>query len=309
MTDTEAALLAAIAAMPDEDTPRLVYADYLDERGGEAAAARAEFIRLQVMLSQVEPDADEAADARLRAGELCERFADAWGFPPAGDPPWYAVRRGFVGELVIDFPRAPRAEILHLLSAEPVGRLRVVRPCEAYRGWWDVPAGWSAEATWLDVPALRKVAHLELVGSYWTDRELSRFLALANFPAPTALALTRVPITGAGVAAVVSCERLGGLTSLRVDDTRQWVERLKGCTGGVPLPGVRALASAARLAGLRELSLRAAGIETAGAFLLADSPHLGGLTAPGALDLTDNPGIGPAGRKALIDRFGGALRL
>ena len=33
MTDTEAALLRAIAAMPDEDTPRLVYADYLDEEG------------------------------------------------------------------------------------------------------------------------------------------------------------------------------------------------------------------------------------------------------------------------------------
>ncbi len=33
MTDTEAALLRAIAANPDEDTPRLVFADYLDELG------------------------------------------------------------------------------------------------------------------------------------------------------------------------------------------------------------------------------------------------------------------------------------
>lgn len=42
------ALLAAIVAQPDEDTPRLVYADYLDERGGGWNTARAEFIRLQV---------------------------------------------------------------------------------------------------------------------------------------------------------------------------------------------------------------------------------------------------------------------
>ena len=42
---TEAALLRAIREMPDEDPPRLVYADYLDEEGH---AARAEFIRLQV---------------------------------------------------------------------------------------------------------------------------------------------------------------------------------------------------------------------------------------------------------------------
>ena len=40
---TERALLAAIAASPDDDLPRLVYADWLDENG---RPLRAEFIRL-----------------------------------------------------------------------------------------------------------------------------------------------------------------------------------------------------------------------------------------------------------------------
>jgi uncharacterized protein (TIGR02996 family) len=41
------AFLRAIAANPDEDTPRLAYADWLDENGStEADRARAEFIRL-----------------------------------------------------------------------------------------------------------------------------------------------------------------------------------------------------------------------------------------------------------------------
>jgi uncharacterized protein (TIGR02996 family) len=41
------ALLRAIAATPDDDTPRLVFADWLDENStGDADAARAEFIRL-----------------------------------------------------------------------------------------------------------------------------------------------------------------------------------------------------------------------------------------------------------------------
>src|SRR5262249_51568994 len=44
----EAALLRAVCDNPDEDTPRLVYADWLDEQGGESRTARAEFIRLQV---------------------------------------------------------------------------------------------------------------------------------------------------------------------------------------------------------------------------------------------------------------------
>ncbi len=43
-----AALLRAICDHPDEDTPRLVYADWLDEQGGESNAARAEFIRIQI---------------------------------------------------------------------------------------------------------------------------------------------------------------------------------------------------------------------------------------------------------------------
>jgi uncharacterized protein (TIGR02996 family) len=43
--------LRAVIADPEDDGPRLVYADWLDERGD---AARAEFIRLQCELSQVE---------------------------------------------------------------------------------------------------------------------------------------------------------------------------------------------------------------------------------------------------------------
>src|SRR5437868_6697241 len=50
MNDRDA-LFAAILAHPDEDTPRLVYADYLEEQGeGEYAA----FIRKQIELSKVE---------------------------------------------------------------------------------------------------------------------------------------------------------------------------------------------------------------------------------------------------------------
>jgi uncharacterized protein (TIGR02996 family) len=47
---TEDAMLAAIAAQPDDDAARLVYADFLDERGEGDDADRAEFIRLQISL-------------------------------------------------------------------------------------------------------------------------------------------------------------------------------------------------------------------------------------------------------------------
>lgn len=51
MTLEESALRIAIVTEPDDDTPRLVYADWLQENGQEE---RAEFIRLQCELSRLE---------------------------------------------------------------------------------------------------------------------------------------------------------------------------------------------------------------------------------------------------------------
>lgn len=54
MSDGDA-LLAAILAQPDEDVPRLAYADWLDENGDENDRARAEFIRVQIALARIPP--------------------------------------------------------------------------------------------------------------------------------------------------------------------------------------------------------------------------------------------------------------
>jgi len=62
----EAAFTAAILAEPDEDTPRLVYADWLQEHGREE---RAEFIRAQVLLAKLEAgEPPECAEPMYRAG-------------------------------------------------------------------------------------------------------------------------------------------------------------------------------------------------------------------------------------------------
>ena len=64
------ALLRAIIANPGEDTPRLAYADWLDERGEEGDAERAEFIRLQVWL-WANPACGSCSGAEWAAGKLC----------------------------------------------------------------------------------------------------------------------------------------------------------------------------------------------------------------------------------------------
>lgn len=48
MNDEERALLRAICAKPNEDAPRLVYADWLDERGVGLLALHAELIRASI---------------------------------------------------------------------------------------------------------------------------------------------------------------------------------------------------------------------------------------------------------------------
>ena len=51
MTADELALLRGVEAAPDDDLPRLVYADWIDEHGRHA---RAEFIRVQCELASIE---------------------------------------------------------------------------------------------------------------------------------------------------------------------------------------------------------------------------------------------------------------
>ena len=72
MTD-HPAFLRAILADPADDTPRLVYADWLDERDDPAEAGMAEFLRLTA--------APASADGDVRLRELAAGL----------DPDWLAV--------------------------------------------------------------------------------------------------------------------------------------------------------------------------------------------------------------------------
>ncbi len=114
MTD-EPALLAAIAARPDDDTPRLVYADWLDDHG---AAERAEFIRLQCRLARDDEDDPAAAE---RADELENQHRIRWlaGVPTGPGLRW-EFRRGF-------------PERLEALSYQLIDRYRGIEPLPLLR--------------------------------------------------------------------------------------------------------------------------------------------------------------------------------
>jgi uncharacterized protein (TIGR02996 family) len=71
------AFLRMIAAAPDDDAPRLVYADALEESGDPALAARAEFIRVQCERARLVPDSPRWRELWHRDTALLE-WARQW---------------------------------------------------------------------------------------------------------------------------------------------------------------------------------------------------------------------------------------
>src|SRR3954453_18261421 len=69
------AFLRGIGGEPDDDTPRLVYADWLDEHG---EADRAEFIRVQCELARWVPDLGRRGSLKARASELLAAHRQEW---------------------------------------------------------------------------------------------------------------------------------------------------------------------------------------------------------------------------------------
>jgi uncharacterized protein (TIGR02996 family) len=73
--DQHEAFLQAILERPEDDVPRLVYADWLDENGD---SERAEFIRLQCALAKLPPDAPQRRAMRQREDELLALHSWEW---------------------------------------------------------------------------------------------------------------------------------------------------------------------------------------------------------------------------------------
>jgi uncharacterized protein (TIGR02996 family) len=114
MTEQEA-FLQAIVEEPDDDTPRLVYADWLDENGQHD---RAEFIRVQCLQASLPWDDDRQSELLAREARLLARHYEEWtaaggDWPDREDgTPGLGFRRGFI-------ERVLSVEPAHFLSRAP----------------------------------------------------------------------------------------------------------------------------------------------------------------------------------------------
>src|SRR4051812_34199295 len=72
-----AAFLCAIRAALDDDAPRLLYADWLEEQGDPSRAARAQAIRIWVMRRAATNQAEIVA-LSTRAQAIANEWSDFW---------------------------------------------------------------------------------------------------------------------------------------------------------------------------------------------------------------------------------------
>src|SRR5262245_26615464 len=122
MSAQQDALLQAVLDDPDDDTVRLVFADWCEEHGH---ADRAEFIRLQIERARLAPYHPRHAVLAQRETALLQEHAAEWFASPAGWAvdgfPQFEVHRGFPRAVTCGYQEV----ITHLatLARWPVTRL------------------------------------------------------------------------------------------------------------------------------------------------------------------------------------------
>src|SRR5438309_575800 len=95
------AFLASILETPDDDVPRLIYADWLDDQGD---TERAEFIRLQIELARLSECGLRAEELEKREEKLLGEHEERWTAPLRAvlpeDVATAVFHRGFVEEMI-----------------------------------------------------------------------------------------------------------------------------------------------------------------------------------------------------------------
>jgi uncharacterized protein (TIGR02996 family) len=236
------AFLADIVANPEDDAPRLVYADSLEDRGEPERAA---FIRVQCELARLPDDDERREDLEARERALLEQHESEWlgpvrglvndaGFRTLASCPPLLRRLDTLSatecgisvaglRAVVTSPHLLRLRVLHLNECGLRGE-EGVRPLA-------------------DSPQLVRLTDLSLRENALGDRGVRVLAASANCGRLASLDLAGCGVTDAGAEALARSPQVGRLEWLYLYENR------------LTQRGVRALAYSRGLAGLREVWL------------------------------------------------------
>lgn len=256
---------------PQNDTLRLVYADWLEERGD----ARGEFIRLQCELAQEELDEDRRVDLTLREHALLSRHERDWTGVLAEFTAKCVFRRGMV-EYAALMAKAFLARGDELFTHSQVHSATI--HIEHREELWELA----------ECPLLAKLTGLRLEGDGVDDDGMRRFLRSPHLSGLDRILLDRL---GLGEATGEALGEAPALSRLKMLDLSRNLLRNVGATAIVRSP---------TMANLEVLMLGANEVRLLGARAIAQSPYLERLNY---LDVRQNP-IPERGIRLLIDRFG-----
>jgi uncharacterized protein (TIGR02996 family) len=272
------ALLRAICDAPDDDLPRLVFADWLDEHGDPT---RAEFIRLQCHLDASDRFAPGRRTLLCREWNLLRRHGDRWiredrlgegvwdgglwGYPPST-----RFRRGFVDRGWFNSPEEFARATPDLLTRSPVTGVSLWSPYtipqdqlqwfsntydniafEIIRGRFGWPTRPIKQPGGTELPEPDEFRRLVASGTFarlrsfkmdslYSDRRHLEILVAPAAPQLRELDLSGNPcVVGEAWAALVQGPGLAGLEALTLDGSRIGTEVLDVLVSSPHLKNVR----------------------------------------------------------------------
>jgi uncharacterized protein (TIGR02996 family) len=314
--DEGQALMRGILAEADEDAPRLVFADWLEENG---QPERAQHVRLQCQLAGLPEDDARRAQLKKEAAALEKEHLTDWLGPldpeTCRDPLskhehfergllhcWYCTVGAFL-------KKQSQRDVCEWFPRLGVNQLGLSAPSKRAEALAQSPAlGWTVELTWIEsragddaLAALAASPHLGLLSRLdfshlrCTDAGLEALAKSDGLGNLREFSLRESHwggrFTPKGALRVLNSDRLPRLVGLKLADglphafdLRQvlrdpGIARLKRLTlwSAAYPAATTALAGNPAAAGLTELYLSSTNVDDAAATALADSPHLAGL--------------------------------
>jgi uncharacterized protein (TIGR02996 family) len=230
--DKAQGFLDFIVAHPDDDTARLVFADWLEEHGD---GARAEFIRVQVERARLPAWDARQVRLRLREQQLVKQYGKKWKgeLPAIKGVTWEEFRRGFVATATLSDFAALRESASACWAAAPI---------EAVSVRW--PRQREAPERFAPLAGLRELS----ITAQLVDRgDVGRLADAPLLSTLRALNLRNCSLGGEGFRRLVDSPHLGNLAALRVPGN------------AIGNRAISALFDAASLTSLAELDLSETG--------------------------------------------------
>lgn len=347
--DDRQALLLATVANPDEDTPRLALADWLEEHGDAHDRARAEYIRLQCQIAHVKESSPSPPTIQLLAWaeDLHRQHARAWMGPlweMTGDGYrarefdrgllrwWYTTAGGFLkkSQQTVLCEWFPRLGVATLMLTEKSARAKHVAQSPAL--------GWASCLSWrrsqLNDEALQalaasphasRISVLDIDHPHCTDSGLEALAVSTCWPNLQRLGLSDGHrggrYTHAGVLAVLNSPHFPHLGELNLSGTQpdafenaafydnEGLRRLRQLWRG-PDVRMRDFASCAHFTALEEVFAAEISLDDETAEILLANPAFVRLQKVTFYAI--NPRLrplSPAVEQKLRDRFGTGLKL